>query len=212
MIKSKIKTISIYGSLGIMLLVIGREIVLPFVMGAFQQNKQLALLSDLGAPGMPMQHAFKSWEDLDGLLFILGTPFYYFYLKPISQKLALLVTILIITYGIGDCLFTGIFDYSGNYFANLHSFLHAFGSIIGCSALFCANCLLLLAELYYGRTGLARLIGLIQIVAAGACFACVLLENIWPLLASILQIVGLNSLYLPLVLVALIQLVLTRNH
>lgn len=205
MIVNKSKISIKYISLLIMLIVIIREIALPFVLGVFQKNQPIGLLSDLGVPGMPTRLIFKKWEDIDGLLFILGTPFYVYFLKQVSKKIAMWFVTLIIIYGLGDCLFTGIFDYSGSYFANMHSFLHAFGSIIGCMALFLANLLLIISMLYMRKNFLALIMVISQLLAVVACVTCVLIENNWPIAASILQTIGLDSLYWPILILSLQQ-------
>lgn len=186
----------------LMIIVICREISLPAILGVFTTNRHVALLSDFGAPGMPTRNLFKHWEFIDGILFVLGIPFYYQYLKPISNKYAKLFVVLVIIYGIGDCLFSALFDYSGSYFANWHSGLHAFGSLVGCSALFIANCLLILLLLFDNQLHFVKLFVGTQLISMVACILCLFLES-YPLVASSLQIIGLDGLYIPLLVLGL---------
>lgn len=186
----------------IMIIVICREIMLPFVLGIFSTHNHVALLSDFGSPGMPTRHFFKRWEFIDGILFILGTPFYYQYLKIINKKMARYFIILVSIYGIGDCTFTALFDYSGSYFANWHSMLHALGSIVGCGALFIANILLILLLMYDGKSNVAKFFCKTQLLSILACILCLLFEN-FPLLGSTLQMIGLDGLYLPLLVLGI---------
>ncbi|MBZ2405049.1 DUF998 domain-containing protein [Liquorilactobacillus hordei] len=186
----------------LMIIVICREISLPAVLGVFTTNRHVALLSDFGAPGMPTRYLFKHWEFIDGILFILGIPFYYQHLKPISRRYARFFAGLVVIYGIGDCLFSAIFDYSGSYFANWHSMLHAFGSLVGCGALFMANCLLILLLLFDNQLHFVKLFVSTQLVSMVACILCLFMES-YPIVASSLQIVGLDGLYMPLLILGL---------
>ncbi|EJE99324.1 DUF998 domain-containing protein [Liquorilactobacillus mali] len=198
------KAIQIYISLSLILIILAicREISLPAILGIFTTRKHVALLSDFGAPGMPTRHLFEKWELIDGILFILGTPFYYQYLKPISKKYAKLFVSLVVIYGIGDCIFSALFDYSGSYFANWHSCLHAIGSLVGCGALFIANCLLILLLLFDSQLQFIKMFTATQLISIIACVLCLFLES-RPLIASTLQIIGLYGLYLPLLVLGL---------
>ncbi|MFT8457752.1 MAG: DUF998 domain-containing protein [Liquorilactobacillus ghanensis] len=191
-----------YGFL-FLLVALLREINLPFFMGFFSEtSKHVWLLSELGQPGMPLRNAFKIWEIIDGILFILAAPYLANRFKQYSRKMAITFGWLIALYGIGDCLMTALFDYSTNYFTDPAAFLHAFGSFIGSGALLLINFSLLLLAKKNQQPKIMLSIILLMLCSVIAGSLVELKIFAWPLINGILQCVMLDTLYLPLLVIA----------
>lgn len=199
---NKMKLFKKYGFL-FLLTALLREISLPFFLNFFNEiGKHVWLLSELGRPGMPLQGAFKTWEIIDGILFILAAPYLYNRYKRYSSRLAAGFGWLVALYGIGDCIMTALFDYSTDYFTNLTAFLHAFGSFLGSGALLLINLFLLLLarKNQQSKTFVGIIFMMICSVVAGALVELKLFSQ--PLASGILQCIMLDTLYLPLLVIA----------
>lgn len=199
---NKMNFLKKYGFLFLLAALI-REISLPFFLNFFNEiGKHVWLLSELGRPGMPLQGAFKTWEIIDGILFILAAPYLYTRYKRYSSKLAAGFGWLVALYGIGDCIMTALFDYSTNYFTSMTAFLHAFGSFLGSGALLLINLFLLLLarKNQQSKTFVGIIFMMICSVVAGVLVEVKLFSQ--PLVSGILQCVMLDTLYLPLLVIA----------
>lgn len=189
----------------LILIVLIREISLPYFMGFFSANSKIQLLSELGSNKFPFHQAFDRWEFIDGILFMLGA--YYIYLwaqRQAASRYAKPLALLVALYGLGDCLLTSMFVYSGSTFANWHSFLHSIASVLGYLGLYLAN--LLIAKIKRDNRFLVMVIGISQLLNLGLNL---LMESPLVTKAStvgLLQCVALDLMYLPLLILACLEL------
>lgn len=190
----------------IMVIVIFREIALPYYMGFFSDRTQVYLLSDLGQPRLAISHSFDVWEIIDGILFILAAQFIYEWGKKYSAKIGIFLTCLVIMYGIGDCIMTALFVYSGSAFSNWHSLIHSTGSVIGCGALYLANFIII--KLLYDE-GMFKLAYTFLVTQVISIFVSIMLElpiSVSALISGILQCVALDLMYIPMLILSIITL------
>ena len=120
-----------------MILAILSELIVPIIFAYIypNYNQQKMLISDFGEAGSPIRKSFKIWQLIDGLLFILAAPSFYECFYSTSPKLALGVEVTIILFGLGDCLFTAIFDRVESTKFNFQGAIHDYGSGVGFVAL-----------------------------------------------------------------------------
>ena len=97
-----------------------------------------------------------------------------------------------------------MFVYSGSTFANWHSFLHSIASVLGYLGLYLAN--LLIAKIKHDNRFLVAVIGVSQLLSLGLNL---LMESPLVTKAStvgLLQCVALDLMYLPLLILACLEL------
>lgn len=189
----------------LILIVILREISLPYFMNFWDGTNKIHLLSELGESSFPLHHAFDRWEFIDGILFILGAGFVYQWARQYqSNSYAKVLAGLVALYGLGDCLLTSMLVYSGSTFANWHSFLHSLASVAGYCGLYGAN--LLIAKLKKAEPLLVKVIWVSQLLslALNLLMESPLITN--AMTSVFLQCLALDLMYLPLLLITLRQL------
>ncbi|MBP1047368.1 DUF998 domain-containing protein [Enterococcus sp. BWM-S5] len=88
------------------------DFLTPYVLGIFypKLNQMTAVMSLFGDVGSPVRQAFLIWSVVAGMLYVLSLPAIYQTFKDISQPLACSTAFAIGAYGIGDCIFTGVFS------------------------------------------------------------------------------------------------------
>lgn len=122
----------------LMIVVVISELVLPFVLGSFYPgyNQLSMLISSFGENGSPTKLAFKIWVIIDGFLFLSTVPAFFYRFKETSLPLAKGLAAMIIAFGIGDCIITGLFDRSTEYSGiNIEDMIHDYASGAGFLAL-----------------------------------------------------------------------------
>lgn len=110
------------------------DFLTPYVLGLFypELNQMTAVMSLFGDVGSPVRSAFLVWSVVVGCFYTLSLPAIYTTFKETSSVLAALATAAIGTYGIGDCIFTGLFSVdTANSQWNFSTWVHNIGSGIG---------------------------------------------------------------------------------
>lgn len=110
------------------------DFLTPYVLGFFypELNQMTAVMSLFGDVGSPVRSAFLVWSVVAGCFYTLSLPAIYTTFKESSTVLAALATAAIGTYGIGDCIFTGLFSVdTANSQWNFSTWVHNIGSGIG---------------------------------------------------------------------------------
>ncbi|MGO3792565.1 MAG: DUF998 domain-containing protein [Enterococcus gilvus] len=110
------------------------DFLTPYVLGLFYPslNQMTAVMSLFGDVDSPVREAFLIWSVVAGCLYTLSLPAIYTTLKKTSKTLAGLAAAAIGSYGIGDCIFTGLFSVdSADAHWNLSTWVHNIGSGIG---------------------------------------------------------------------------------
>ncbi|MFD2305494.1 DUF998 domain-containing protein [Enterococcus termitis] len=133
----------------LMIFVICSELIVPIILGLLYPNYDpvTMLISDFGEDGSPVKIVFKTWQLLDGSLFLLTIPSFYERFKRTSLPLAKSLSIMMGIFAIGDCLITGLFDRSTDPTAiDIEALIHDYASGIGFVALFIG--IFLLINLY----------------------------------------------------------------
>lgn len=67
-------------------------------------------MSVFGDVASPVRGAFLVWSVISGVLFVLALPAIYETFRATSRILASLLALAIGLYGVGDCIFTGLFS------------------------------------------------------------------------------------------------------
>lgn len=110
------------------------DFLTPYILGIFypQLNQMKSVMSLFGEVGSPVRQAFLIWSVVAGCFYVLALPALYTALKPASRGLAALAVLAIGAYGIGDCIFTGLFSVdSAEVQWNFSTWVHNIGSGIG---------------------------------------------------------------------------------
>lgn len=89
------------------------------------------VISVFGDVDSPVRRAFLVWSVVSGL-FVLSLPALYHLFIGTSKTLAILAVATVGLYGIGDCIFTGLFSINTNESSwNLSTWIHNMGSGLG---------------------------------------------------------------------------------
>ncbi|EUJ23670.1 DUF998 domain-containing protein [Listeria grandensis] len=88
------------------------DFLTPYVLGIFYPglNQMTMVMSVFGDVESPVRGAFLVWSVVSGVLFVLALPAIYQTFSKTSRTLAILLASAIGLYGIGDCIFTGLFS------------------------------------------------------------------------------------------------------
>ncbi|EGO9939762.1 DUF998 domain-containing protein [Enterococcus faecium] len=103
----------------------------PYILGLFypKLNQMTTVISVFGDVDSPVRRAFLVWSVVSGLFFVLSLPALYHLFIGTSKILAVATVGL---YGIGDCIFTGLFSINTNESSwNLSTWIHNIGSGLG---------------------------------------------------------------------------------
>ena len=122
-----------YGFYFLLIAVIA-DFLTPYVLGIFypKLNQLIAVISLFGDIDSPVRSAFLIWSVVAGSFYTLSLPAIYAALKETSKGLASLATAAIGLYGIGDCIFTGLFSVdSVEVQWDFSTWVHNIGSGIG---------------------------------------------------------------------------------
>lgn len=138
-----------YGYYLIILAIIS-EVALPFILAQYYPGYTQVdmLISTFGENGVPTQDAFKIWEVINGTLFVLGAPCFYQRFQGTNQRLAFWLMIMVIIFGVGDCIITGVVDRATTTEQiGFSSYLHNYASGAGFVALLAGTFILI--KLYH---------------------------------------------------------------
>lgn len=198
-----------YGFYFLILAVIS-ELALPFVLGHYVKgySQTEMLISSFGETGMRTKTAFRVWEIVNGVLFILAAPAFYHHFVDTNPNVALILALFIVAFGIGDCIITGLVSRAKNSeevgFASL---LHNYASGAGFVALLLGT--LLLIWLYYQEHNQVMVIAMLIIFLLAGVFMLLFAMPKIPIIKAfqvshrgLWQRLNLLFLYLPYVLVS----------
>lgn len=185
------------------------DFLMPFFLAPFYPgyNPFTQFISNLGESGAPTEDLFLKIEFVIGILAVLGCPALYKTLAPVNKKIAWLSTLAIACFGIGDCIFTGIFSLQSQVsHLTLSDVIHGIGSMIGVMGLMLFPLLLAFAyrktkqshwqKIYFGIFVIAVITSLLNAFSLVLDFA-------YP---GLIQRFSLIFLYLPVVLFSVRQL------
>lgn len=192
-----------------MIVAIFSELVVPVIFAQIYPNYDQGkmLISEFGEVGSPVQKYFKVWQLVDGLLFILAAPSFYTYFYSTSPMMASWLGITIVLFGIGDCIFTAIFDRVETSTFSIQGALHDYGSGVGFVALLVNTFLLIML---YARQQQFLMVKIVSVIFAlsSICMLFFASPRI-PLVRKIdvhyrgfWQRLNLFFLYLPLLIIA----------
>lgn len=122
----------------LLIAVIG-DFLTPYILGIFdpQLNQWTDVISLFGDVGSPVRSAFLVWSVVAGSFYVFSLPAIYQASKHISKILAICLVIALALYGIGDCIFTGLFSVDTKQAQwNLSTWIHNIGSGIGYAGFF----------------------------------------------------------------------------
>lgn len=117
-----------------LLIAVIADFLTPYALGIFypKLNQLTAVISLFGDIDSPVRSVFLIWSVVAGSFYTLSLPAIYAALKETSKVLASLATAAIGLYGLGDCIFTGLFSVdSVEAQWNFSTWVHNIGSGIG---------------------------------------------------------------------------------
>lgn len=135
------------------------DFLTPYILGVFypKMNQRMMVISVFGDVDSPVKQAFLMWSVVSGVLFVLAIPAVYQTFSATSQKLATLLALAIGFYGVGDCIFTGLFSINTEQVKwNLSTWIHNIGSGLGYAGFLLFPFLLFLLYRKQGRTSYSR--------------------------------------------------------
>ncbi|MBC1795979.1 DUF998 domain-containing protein [Listeria booriae] len=110
------------------------DFLTPYILGLFypEMNQMTMVMSVFGDVASPVRGAFLVWSVVSGVLFVLALPAIYETFRATSRVLAGWLAMAIGLYGIGDCIFTGLFSIDTEQSTwTLSTWVHNIGSGLG---------------------------------------------------------------------------------
>ncbi|MBC2035376.1 DUF998 domain-containing protein [Listeria booriae] len=110
------------------------DFLTPYILGLFypEMNQMTMVMSVFGDVASPVRGAFLVWSVVSGVLFVLALPAIYETFQATSRVLAGWLAVAIGLYGIGDCIFTGLFSIDTEQSTwTLSTWVHNIGSGLG---------------------------------------------------------------------------------
>ncbi|WP_159723047.1 DUF998 domain-containing protein [Enterococcus sp. CSURQ0835] len=110
------------------------DFLTPYVLGFFfpKLNQLKMVISLFGEVGSPVRQSFLLWSVVSGTFFVLAVPALYQQFTATSRPLAILLSAAVGLYGLGDCIFTGLFSVeTGEATWNFSTWVHNIGSGLG---------------------------------------------------------------------------------
>ncbi|WP_086314408.1 hypothetical protein A5821_001975 [Enterococcus sp. 7F3_DIV0205] len=187
----------------------------PYILGIFypEMNQMTMVISVFGDIASPVRQEFLIWSVISGVFFVLAIPAVYKIFNNTSTVLACLLTLAIGLYGVGDCIFTGLFSIDTEQSTwNLSTWIHNIGSGLGYAGFLIFPFLLFLLYRKQGKMTHSKLyliLLLISVLFASIYgLARIPVINQLPLLSQIgfWQRVSFIFNYLPIVVFALDQI------
>lgn len=122
-----------YGYLFLLTFSVG-DFLIPYILAFFYPNYRPfhQVISDLGEAGSPVELVFRYSAIITGTLLLLSLPAVYERYQNISLLKAKLLVIALASFGIGQCILTGLFSVDrGSSEFNISMFIHEAGSFLG---------------------------------------------------------------------------------
>ncbi|MBL1229717.1 DUF998 domain-containing protein [Enterococcus sp. BWB1-3] len=110
------------------------DFLTPYILGLFfpAMNQLTMVISVFGDVSSPVRQPFLIWSVVSGIFFVLALPALYQEFVDISRTLTILLVSAIGFYGVGDCIFTGLFSINMEQAGwNLSTWIHNIGSGLG---------------------------------------------------------------------------------
>ena len=198
----------------LLVLVVVSELLLPFVLGHFISGYRQTdmLISSFGESGMKTRSAFRIWEIINGVGFLLAAPAFFNQFKEVSPIIGWGLLLSLSLFGIGDCIITGLFARARTVEeVGFTSLLHNFASGVGFIALLVGNVLLIGAFYLEEKPVWTIVLGIILLLS----LICMLLfaspkiplvNTLQVTQRGLWQRLNLFFLYLPFLLVSLAQI------
>ncbi|MBC1365081.1 DUF998 domain-containing protein [Listeria welshimeri] len=117
-----------------LILAVLSDFLTPYILGIFYPglNQMTRVMSVFGDVASPVRGAFLVWSVVSGVLFVLSLPAIYQSAIKQSRTLAILLVSAIGLYGIGDCIFTGLFSINTEQSSwTFSTWVHNIGSGLG---------------------------------------------------------------------------------
>lgn len=130
-----------------LLIAVISDFLTPYVLGIFypQLNQLTDVISLFGDVGSPVRPAFLVWSVVAGSFYVFSLPAIYQTSKETSKSLAVSLVMSLGLYGVGDCIFTGLFSVDTEQAQwNLSTWIHNIGSGVGYAGFFVFSFLLYL--------------------------------------------------------------------
>lgn len=115
------------------------DFLTPYVLGLFYASfsQMKDVMSLLGEVGSPVRESFLIWSIVAGAFYVLSLPALYSSGKQVSRKMGILLATTIGLYGIGDCMFTGLFSVDTTQTQwTFSTWVHNIGSGVGYAGFF----------------------------------------------------------------------------
>lgn len=203
----------------IFILAILSELCVPFILAHFYPNYHPlnGLISDFGTNNSPVQNYFKFWQLIDGILFLLGIPSFFYRFQHTSVIFSKWLSIMIAIFALGDCICTSIFDRSTGTEFNLAGLIHEYASGLGFIAFLVGTFILI--KLYLLENNQSMVIFLIIIFIISTLFMILFASPNIPILKTmnipyrgLWQRANLFFLYLPFLVVAIKDIISSHSH
>ncbi|MHC5247975.1 DUF998 domain-containing protein [Enterococcus sp. LJL90] len=202
----------------ILLLGVISDFLTPYVLNLFYQgfNPLTMYVSALGSDDSPVRLAFNLWSIISGCLMLLGIPAVWQRYRRKTPLLALLLSLAIAFFAIGDCIFTGVFTYSAETGPlTLEMLVHNLASGAGIVGFMVVP---LLLSIYFRRSHPKRSRNLLIVFFLSMILSIVSGSKDLPLINQIpvtyegvWQRLNLFFLYLPVALLSIFE-IQNRNH
>lgn len=196
------------------------DFLTPYILGLFypEMNQMTMVMSVFGDVASPVRGAFLVWSVVSGVLFVLALPAIYETFRATSRTLASLLALAIGLYGVGDCIFTGLFSIDTEQSTwTTSTWIHNIGSGLGYTGFLIFPLFLIII---YRKQGKARqsniylLLFIISLLSAGVYgLARIPAINDLPILNKIgfCQRISFFLNYLPIVVFAVNQIKGSKN-
>ncbi|AQY49786.1 hypothetical protein PWEIH_02247 [Listeria weihenstephanensis FSL R9-0317] len=198
-----------------LLLAVLSDFLTPYILGIFYPdlNQMTMVMSVFGDVESPVRGAFLVWSVVSGVLFVLALPAIYQTFAKTSRTLAILLASAIGLYGIGDCIFTGLFSIDTEQATwTFSTWVHNIGSGLGYTGFLLFPLFLILLYRKQGQPTQSKIYLVLLIIsllsAAIYGLARIPAINDWPILNKIgfCQRISFFFNYLPIVVFALSQI------
>lgn len=188
-----------------LLLAVISDFLTPYGLGLFAPNiHQLTdVMSAFGDVSSPVRTPFLIWSVISGILFVLAVPAIFNYFRKTSVGLASLLALSVGLYGIGDCIFTGLFSINEEATTwNLSTWIHNIGSGVGYAGFFLFPLILILLYRKQGELKKVKKYQLLFVISLifGAIYGLAQLNLPFFHLVGLWQRVSFFFNYLPMVI------------
>ncbi|PZG37259.1 DUF998 domain-containing protein [Listeria ivanovii] len=144
------------------------DFLTPYILGLFYPglNQMTMMISLFGDVASPVRVAFLVWSVVSGVLLMLALPAIYQAVVKTSRSLAICLTLAIGLFGIGDCIFTGLFSIDTERATwTFSTWVHNIGSGLGYTGFLLFPLLLMLLYWKTGETAYCKLYLVLLIIS-----------------------------------------------